>query len=42
MNYEPLRCVQMDCYNNEDGICVSNSDYRAPELGAECPEYGED
>lgn len=37
-----LRCVQMDCYNNVDGVCDSRDPYRAPELGEECPVYSED
>ena len=39
---EVLRCVQMDCYDNDDGICQSIDEHRAPELGDKCPSYEED
>lgn len=37
-----LRCIQMDCFYNDVGICACSSDYRAPDLGEDCPEYTED
>lgn len=38
---ELRRCVEMTCFNNERGICVSNGSF-LPQLGQDCPEFSED
>ena len=39
---DKTRCVQFDCYSNEDGVCCEDSWGKMPELGSECPLYSED
>ena len=40
--HEERRCVEMTCFDNENGFCQSVGDLWNPDLGKDCPGFVED